>query len=139
MDEQNTQGTTSEEQPKPPEAPAESQDSPPETPQEGSQGDGEETPQEPGDGAEGDGEGSEEEGGGEPEDAPEAEHKEKLVFNRPTADVPTPNEIIAPVSLEQSGPSKLAVDQHKRIHTPIGKRASRRGPKEPTPGEHIEA
>lgn len=56
----------------------------------------------------------------------------------PTADVPSQNAIVTPVQLEQSGPSKLAVGQHKRIKTWIGKRSKRGGPKEPQAGTHIE-
>lgn len=56
----------------------------------------------------------------------------------PTADVPSQNSIAAPVQLEQSGPSKLAVGQHKRIHTPIGLRSKHVGAKEPQAGIHIE-
>lgn len=54
--------------------------------------------------------------------------------NFPTAPTPSAREVEAPISLEQSGPSKLAVGQHKRIHTPIGLRSKRNGPKEPHPG-----
>lgn len=55
----------------------------------------------------------------------------------PTGDVPSQNSITAPIQLEQSGPSKLAVGQHKRIRTWIGKRSKRGGPKEPQAGTHV--
>lgn len=59
------------------------------------------------------------------------------IANFPTAPEPSANEIIAPVDLEQSGPSQLAVGQHKRIKEPIGLRSKRSGPHEPTPGHRV--
>lgn len=84
-------------------------------------------------------------GGDEPEDqrlGAEKEGSPKLGFSLavfPTADVPSQNAITTPVQLEQSGPSKLAVGQHKRIKTWIGKRSKRGGSKEPQAGTHIES
>lgn len=53
------------------------------------------------------------------------------VSNFPTAPEPSASEIVAPVNLEQSDPSRLAVGGHTRIHTPIGLRSHRVGAKEP--------
>lgn len=60
------------------------------------------------------------------------------VSNFPTAPEPSASEIVAPVDLEQSDPSRLTVGGHKRIREPIGLRSKRNGPKEPEPGHHIE-
>lgn len=80
-------------------------------------------------------------GGGQTEsaklDEPEGAKFGLSIANFPTAPEPSANEIIAPVNLEQSGPSQLAVGQHKRIKTPIGLRSKRSGPHEPVPGQRV--